>query len=144
MVINLPSDATISIDPTCEFDLPFYVLRLHPEDVDRTDPATAGLIVVAAGTDPRDNKITLVTLTGKVRVFDASRFYVPPGPAMPSHGGRKIFLPNVNDRWPGPVEGFHVDAECMLKNSEDAFAGPTIHVPTYSHEADSKRTSGDH
>lgn len=140
MVINLPPDATISIDPTCEFDLPFYVLRLHPDDVDRSDPQVANSIVIAVGTDPRDNKITLVTLTGKVRVFDAPRFHVPPGPALPSHGGRKVFLPNVEGRWPGPVEGFHVDSEWMLKNSDDAFAGASIHVPTYKHENDPKAT----
>lgn len=131
MQLQLLDDMEVSFGKDAEFELPHYMTRLLPEEIsDDSDPET---IVIAAGADPEDGKITLITLGGKVMLFDARRFYIPEGQAVPTAGGKEIFLINSNGRWPGDVGGFYVSSKWMLEKSTTALTGAVIHV-NYSHE----------
>ena len=39
--------------------------------------------IIAAGTDPKDQKFTLLTANGKIMIFDAVKYHVPFGPCAP-------------------------------------------------------------
>jgi hypothetical protein len=123
------------INENCEIILPPYVSKLQQDEISlirsSNDPSKK---VIAAGTDPKDQKITLITATGKVMIFDAKKFCVPDGPAVPTSTGEKVFLPNADNRWPSPVEGFYVDSEWMLKNSTSGLVGATLSVNNYNRE----------
>ena len=129
----------VELGAGCEFELPPYVVRLPDDQMKLACNAdNKEFRVVAAGTDPRDGKITMLTATGKVMVFDASKYFIPPGPAEPSYDGLKVFLPNVDGRWPTPTVGFYADSEWLLKNSVSGFVGATIKVNTYQDEDKAK------
>ena len=131
MELELVEGYDIQLDPGCEFELPGYMTRLSPEEVSKeTNPEVT---VIAAGADPSDGKITLITLSGKMMVFDARSYYVPDGPAYPAEGGSKIFLKNTNKRWPSDTPGFSVDCAWMLEKSTSALTGATMKI-TYPHE----------
>lgn len=132
MELKFTDDMQIDFGPDCEFELPPYVTRLTPEELDK-DAENKEALVIAAGTDPADGKILLITLTGKVMVFDSQAYHVPYGPAEPTDGGKKIFLANVFGRWPGPSEGFYVDSTWMLEKSTSGLTGAVIQT-NYSHE----------
>lgn len=124
----------LQLDNSCEFELPSYMTKLDPENLAKENGSN---LVIAAGADPADGKITLVTVTGRVVIFDARKYYIPDGPAVPSHGGQKIFLMNVNNRWPGQSPGFYVNSEWMLSCSESALTGATLST-NYIHENNSR------
>ena len=117
----------IEFGPECEFQLPKYMTRLAPKDVDN-EVEDRGTLVIAAGSDPQDGKITLVTITGKVMIFDARKFYIPDGPAIPTSGGKELFLENINARWPGDSPGFNVNVKWILEKSTNALYGATINI----------------
>lgn len=122
-----------------EIELPSYVTKLSPEDLKAAQSAEdKSNRVIAAGTDPRDQKITVVTATGRIMIFDAARFHIPPGPSMPSDRGQKIFLPNVERRWYSPSKGFYVDAAWVLKNSESGLTGAVLSTNNYQSEDKTK------
>lgn len=124
MEINLEG-MDIELGEGCEFELPTYMVRLAPEDVSR-DVKDKNKIIIAAGADPSDGKITFITLSGRVLIFDARKFYIPDGPAVPSDGGNSIFLENTNGRWPGPSRGFSVEVDFLLEKSVSGLAGAVL------------------
>jgi hypothetical protein len=134
MELQFVDGMELEIGENCEFELPNYVTRLADEEIReaRNSPDKESL-VIAAGTDPKDEKVTLLTATGKVMIFDARKYHVPPGPAVPSPDGRKIFLENKGGRWPGPSIGFYVEARWMLEKSVSALIGATL-VTNYKDE----------
>jgi hypothetical protein len=122
-----------------EIEFPSYVTKLPPDELKEAQASDdRSNRVIAAGTDPRDQKITLVTATGKIMIFDAARFHIPAGPSMPSHCGQKIFLPNVERRWYSPSKGFYVDAAWVLKNSESGLTGAVLSTNNYPSEDKTK------
>jgi len=135
MELQLLEEMDIEFGSGCEFELPKYMTRLSPENI-VDDINDKNKIVIAAGSDPQDGKITLVTLTGRVMVFDARKFHIPDGPAVPTSGGREVFLENVDGRWPGEAPGFHVEVEWMLEKSTNALKGATLQI-NYLHENNS-------
>jgi len=125
----------VELTEACSVELPAYVSRLSPEDISlimgSPNPENK---VIAAGTDPRDGMITLLTASGKVMVFNAAEFYIPHGPALPTQDGTRIHLPNVDGRWPGMEDGCLVDSGWMLQNSRSGLLGAVLTTPNYSHE----------
>jgi len=92
---------------------------------------------VAAGTDPHDQRITLVTGNGRILVFDAPKYYIPSGPSKPVDGGKQIFFQNIEGRWHGNSPGFFANADWIIEKSETALAGATLRV-NYPHENNSR------
>jgi len=131
MELKLIDGDDIELSKDCEFELPGYMVRLAPEAI----PEDADILhtIIAAGSDPVDGKITMITLGGRVMTFDARAFYIPDGPAVPTNGGSEIFLENVLGRWPGEVPGFYMDSQWVLEKSVSALAGATIKI-NYPHE----------
>jgi hypothetical protein len=122
-----------------EIELPGYVAKLPPEELKEAQCSDdKGGRIIAAGTDPKDQKITLLTGAGKVMIFDSNKFHIPPGPAMPSHRGQKIFLPNVGRRWYSHSKGFYVDSEWMIKNSVSGLVGAVLTTNNYQSEDKTK------
>jgi len=125
----------ISVDNNTQFSLPCYVSRLTEEEFNQAISSDDKHVrVVAAGMDPKDGKITMLTAEGKVMIFDARKFYIPDGNAKPCHAGKKIHLPNEMNRWPGMEDGCFVDAQWMLQNSVSGLIGATISTNTYPNE----------
>jgi len=122
----------IELGEGCEFELPSYMVRLHPENVTK-EVKDKNKVIIAAGADPADGKITFITLSGRVMTFDARKFYIPDGPAVPHDGGNSIFLENTNGRWPGPSSGFSVEIDFLLEKSVSAFDGAVLQT-NYIHE----------
>ena len=106
-------------------------------DLDVSKEEDPKFVVIAAGADPHDGKITLLTLEGKIFLFDARKFYIPDGPATPSLGGKEVFLENVEGRWPGPSQGFSVETRWMIEKSTSALSGAKLHF-NYSREDKTK------
>jgi hypothetical protein len=131
MELQLINGDDIELSKDCEFVLPEYMVRLAPEAI--MDNADAEYTVIAAGSDPKDGKITMITLKGKVMIFDARTFYIPDGPAVPVNGGAEIFLENVSGRWPRQIPGFFIDSRWALEKSISALTGATLQV-NYPHE----------
>ena len=131
MELQLIDGNEIELSEDCEFVLPEYMVRLAPETItDNHDPENT---IIAAGCDATDGKITVITLKGKVMIFDARRFYIPDGPAIPTNGGAEIFLENIAGRWPGSVPGFYIDSKWILEKSISALIGATLKI-NYSYE----------
>lgn len=123
----------------CDIILPKYVNKLTQEEiVEISMQHDKHIRIVAAGSDPSDNKVTLITASGKVLVFDAKKFCVPDGPAQPTSDGLQVFFPNEKERWPGPVEGFYADSKWLIENSSSGLVGATLTTNSYGHEDKAK------
>lgn len=121
------TDGDIQLDGSSEFELPAYMVRISEEDVTKEE-IPSDHIIIAAGADPSDGKIMLVTLSGRILLFDARSFYIPDGPAIPFNGGTEIFLENSDGRWPGDSDGFYMDSKWVIEKSAPALTGATIKV----------------
>jgi hypothetical protein len=130
--LRIVDDLDVDIGKDCEVSLPDYVTRLQG------DPAAedSDNVVVAAGADPRDGKVLLVTNAGRIRIFDARSFHVPDGPAVPCDNGKQVFFQNVDGRWPGDSEGFYADSRWLLENSVNALKDAEM-IISYRHENNS-------
>lgn len=119
------TDLEFTLDDA-DIELPLYIVRLDPKkvtyDVDRSN------LIIAAGADPKDQKITLITGDGKILIFDSKKYYIPSGPAVPANGGKQIFLENVSGRWSSEMPGFFVDSKWIIEKSTNALANATLHV----------------
>lgn len=125
----------IAVDNSTQFLLPAYINKLPEDEFKQAVSAEdANLRIVAAGTDPKDGKITILTAVGKVMIFDARKFYIPDGNSKPSHTGHKIHFPNEKNRWPGMEDGCFVEAQWILQNSVSGLVGATISTNTYPNE----------
>jgi len=131
MELRLSETLDFALDDKMEIDLPSFVARLDPEtiakDVERSK------LIVAAGTDPQDQKITLITGDGKILIFDTQKYFIPPGPSAPCDGGRQIFFENISGRWPGETPGFFADADWIIEKSVSALTEAVLRV-NYPHE----------
>ena len=113
----------------CVIELPYYMQYLPADDVISAKKSeTAHNLVIAAGTDPADQKITVLTAARSVLVFDAPKHKVPPGPSLPIEEGRKIFLPNTNGRWKQPIPGYFLESKWVISHSISALIGATLHT----------------
>lgn len=131
MELQLTDSFEFSLSDDIDIQLPSYVVRLDPKEAcQETD---RNKLILAAGVDPRDQKITLVTGDGRILVFDAPRYYIPNGPVEPYAGGKQLFFKNVEGRWPGDVPGFFADSEWIIEKSTSALTGATLQV-NYPHE----------
>jgi len=140
MELHFPDGIDLSFDPNCEIELPPYVKRLSSNSIAAIrNSSHRENLIVAAGADPKDNKVTLLTATNRVLVFDASKYYVPPGPALPCDDGSQIFFPNTDGRWPGPSKGFYVEATWLIEKSQSALVGATLQT-NYRNEDRPKNT----
>ena len=118
----------------CQIELPYFVSKLTDEEIIAAETSTdRDYLVIAAGTNPRDGMITLLTAARKIFIFDGNKYYIPPGPSCPSHGGSQIFLKNIEGRWPGNTPGFFVDASWMIQKSTSGL-GSSVKVNNYQHE----------
>ena len=125
----------IEVNPGTQFQLPSYVAKLSSEEMqDACSSEEKEYRIIAAGTDPKDGKITILTATGKVMIFDARKYHIPEGPSQPSCSGSKLHLPNTNDRWYGMEDGCYVDSRWVLSNSTSGLVGAVISTNTYSNE----------
>lgn len=133
MELQLIDGNDIELGGDCDFEMPAYMTRLSPDEVCKTsDP---NVTIIAAGADPNDGKITLVTMAGKVLVFDARSFYIPDGPVIPASGGVELHLMNLDGRWPGDSEGFYVDSSWVIEKSVSALTGAVVKI-SYPNEDD--------
>lgn len=140
MELHFPDGVDINLDHNCEIQLPSYVKRLSQEAIAEIRcSAQKDNLIIAVGTDPRDNKVTLLTATNRVLVFDAPKYYIPSGPALPCEDGSKIFFPNTNGRWPGPSKGFYVQSSWLIGKSQSALIGATLQT-NYRNEDRLKNT----
>jgi len=135
MELQLTEGIEFIIDDNSNIELPSYVTRLNPSDVCRETERSK--LIVAAGTDPHDQRITLVTGNGRILVFDAPKYYIPSGPSKPVDGGKQIFFQNIEGRWHGNSPGFFANADWIIEKSETALAGATLRV-NYPHENNSR------
>jgi hypothetical protein len=136
LVFNGAIDA--EFNDACEIQLPSYIVKLSDDDIALAKLAEdKHLRIIAAGADPEDEQITLLTATNRVMIFDAKKFYIPKGIAVPSHHGNKVFLPNHDGRWPAQCSGFYIDADWMLKNSDPALSNVAVNT-NYIHEDDNR------
>jgi len=125
----------ISVDNRTQFLLPAYINKLPEDEFEQAVAAEdAQHRIIAAGTDPKDGKITMLTAAGKVMIFDARKFHIPDGDSKPCHAGYKLHLPNEKNRWPGMEDGCFVDVQWVLQNSVSGLVGATISTNTYPNE----------
>ena len=143
MQLQFSDGFDIQLGNGCVYVLPSYVTRLSKDDLKfamSSEHKTS--LIVAAGTDPKDQKVTLITADGKILVFDAPAFHIPPGPAVPTHGGMKIFLPNINDRWPTDTPGYFAESTWVIKRSNSALESATLET-NYKGENNNKTSQAD-
>jgi hypothetical protein len=111
-----------------------YMNVLHQDVIDSFDATDTR--IVASGVHP-DGTVVLLTNKAEVFEFDSQSYHIPPGDFLPLDEGRSIFLPNVNNRWPGPSEGFEVSSEWLIEKSVSSLSSAGIHVgDTYLGEID--------
>jgi hypothetical protein len=130
--LQIVDDLDVEIGKDCEIELPDYMNRLS-EEISNSDEDDQEELIVAAGADPKDGKVLLMTKAGRLRVFDARSFHIPDGQALPSYEGKKVFFVNESGRWPGDVEGFYVDSKWLLENSTNALKDAEVTI-SYRHE----------
>ena len=139
MELKFSNDIEFELGEGCEFELPSYVVCLSEEELLEAHLSEDKSVrIIAAGTDPHDEKMTLLTAAGKVMVFDAKSFYIPTGPSRPSHCGTKVFLENLDNRWPGSSPGYFVESNWLLQHSSSGLIGATIKTNNYVHEDKTK------
>lgn len=131
MELQLTDSFDFILNDNVDVDLPSYIVKLDPSCVCRETQRSK--LIIAAGVDPKDQKITLITGDGKILVFDAPKWYIPSGPAIPHDGGKQIYFENVKGRWPGNSPGFAASSEWIIEKSTSAMVNPTLKV-NYSHE----------
>mgnify|MGYP003347567252 CR=1 FL=1 len=140
MELKFTKDLELKLGDGCSYTLPGYVTRLSEDEIQvarRSEKSDA--LIVAAGTDPKDQKVTIVTADGRVLIFDAPSFHIPNGTSQPTHGGGKIFFANVGNRWPIDVPGYFAEANWVIKRSTSALEGATL-VTNYRGENNTKTT----
>lgn len=124
-----------TVNNNTQFLLPAYINKLSKDEFEQAmSSEDKAYRVIAAGTDPKDGKITMLTGIGKVMIFDARKFYIPDGDSKPCHVGKTIYLPNEKNRWPGMEDGCFVDVQWILQNSTSGLIGATISTNTYPNE----------
>jgi hypothetical protein len=126
MELQLTDPLEFILPDATDIELPAYVCRLLPHEIDAEVPRKK--LIIAAGTDPADQKITLITGDGRILVFDAPKYYIPNGPAVPKDGGKQIFFENIKGRWPCEAPGFYASSEWIIEKSESALTGAVLQV----------------
>lgn len=140
MQLEFSEGLEVQLDKNCEIEYPAYVSHLSAEEMTEAKLAEdSSSRIVSAGTDPADQKILFFTAEGKIMLFDSKKYHIPDGPSFPANCGKNVYLPNVNGRWPGPVEGFSVESEWMIKKSTSALSGATLDA-NYKGENNAKKT----
>jgi len=140
MQLEFSEGLEVQLDKNCEIEYPAYVSHLPSEEMNEAKLAEdLSNRIVSAGTDPIDQKILFFTAEGKIMLFDSRKYHIPDGPSFPNNFGKSVYLPNVNGRWPGPVEGFSVEAVWLIKKSTSALSGATLDT-NYKGENNSKKT----
>lgn len=140
MQLEFLDEIEIQLDKNCEIEYPSYVTHLTDDELSSAKQSEdASNLIITAGTDPKDQKILLVTATGKIMLFDSKKYHIPDGPSFPIDCGKNVYLPNVNGRWPGPVEGFSVDSKWLIKKSVSALSGAMLNT-NYKGENNDKKT----
>ena len=124
MELQLSETLEFALNDSIQVELPSYMKKLDPSNVCQN--SNKNELIIAAGTDPRDQKMTLVTGDGRILVFDSPAYYIPPGSSVPVDGGKQIFFENVNGRWPGDSLGFYADSSWIIQKSASALTGATI------------------
>ena len=102
-----------------DFELPDYMSCLDQEKIDEV--MTLGDLenkIVAAGSHPKDGKVTFILASCRILTFDSDSYYIPRGRYIPKLDGSKVFLPNDNGRWPNSFKGFTVDSEWLIEKSD--------------------------
>lgn len=84
------------------------------------------LRIIAIGVDPRDGKVTLITASGDIRIFDAKSEGIPSGDYVPTPDGLHVILPNENNRWPESFSAYRVQAKWLIEKSVSGFDGMSI------------------
>lgn len=135
MQIKILGSTEFILPDNCNFDLPDFVSSLNEDEIKaaKSSPDNQNLII-AAGSDPKDGKITFLTADKRVMIFDADSFYIPRGPAFPSHNGSRIFLKNTLGRWPGNSSGYYIESTWVIQKSISALVDATIQTDSYGHE----------
>lgn len=140
MQIEFLDEIEVQLDKKCLIEYPSYVTHLSIEEMDAAKQSEdASNLIVSAGTDPKDQKILIVTAAGKIMLFDSKKYHIPDGPSHPADNGKSVYLPNVTGRWPGPVEGFSVDSKWLIEKSVSALLGATLNT-NYTGENNDKKT----
>jgi len=140
MELKFTNNFEIKLGDGCSYTIPGYVTRLSEDEIQiakRSEKRNS--LIVAAGTDPKDQKVTIVTADGRVLIFDAPAFHIPNGNALPTHGGGKIFFPNIDNRWPIDTPGYFAESSWVIKRSTSALEGATL-VTNYKGENNAKNT----
>jgi hypothetical protein len=140
MELKFTKDLELKIGDGCIYTIPNYVTRLSEDEIQnakRSERRSA--LIVAAGTDPKDQKVSIVTADGRVLIFDAPAFHIPNGTSMPTHGGAKLFFPNDGKRWPLDTPGYFAEASWVIKRSTSALEGATL-VTNYKNEDNHQTT----
>jgi len=108
--------------------IPSYVVCLSQEEVNKARAeGHSDEKIVGAGVHI-DEKVTLVLATGQIKIFDPKEFFVPAGPYIPQEDGYTVYLPNIDNRWPGPARGFFVQSHWLILKSRSAFFDAELFV----------------
>lgn len=143
MELNLNSEVEIKIGDGCSYTLPGHVTPLCENEIRSARRSEKrSNIIIAAGTDPKDHKVTVITADGRVLIFDAPTFHIPNGPSLPTHGGTKIFFPNVENRWAVDTPGFFAESEWIIKKCGSALTGASLHT-NYKNEDNTTKVQTD-
>ena len=84
--------------------------------------------IIAAGINPKDNKVVLILASGIIMLFDGDSYYIPRGKYIPSQDGKTIFLSNERGRWPDTIEGFTIESSWIISKSDMALKNAELFV----------------
>jgi len=102
-----------------DLELPDYMSCLNQEEINAiTSQGDVENKIIAAGSHPKDGKVTFILGSCKILIFDGDSYYIPRGRYVPKSDGCKVFLPNDNGRWPDNFKGFTVDSSWLIEKSD--------------------------
>lgn len=126
MELQLTDSFNFTLNDDVDIELPLYIIRLDSKEV--CHKTHRSKLILAAGVDPKDHKITLVTGDGKILIFDAQKYCIPNGPVEPTDGGKQVFFKNIKGRWLSDTHGFFADSEWIIEKSTSALQDAILQI----------------
>ena len=110
-----------------ELEIPTHLNVIDQKSIDKISRLEDNhLRIIAIGVDPRDEKVTLITASGDIRIFDAKSEGIPSGEYVPSPDGLCVILPNENGRWSQSFAAYRIQSSWLIEKSVSGFDGMSI------------------